>query len=141
MRNSKPNANLPMGGVRHAPVFNSGARLRLRLPFLDTKFAWEKAPMNEPVYILGAARTDFRRNLQREGKGLRDLIVEAGGAAMHDAGVDSHDVQCGVVGNFAAGLFAGQLHLGAFLTEIDARCAGCPRSTLKPRVPQAAWQC
>src|SRR5258706_12046113 len=82
--------------------------------------------MNEPVYILGAARTDFRRNLQREGKGLRDLIVEAGGAAMKDAGADPRDIQCGVVGNFAAGLFTGQLHLGAFLTEIDPRLRGLP---------------
>ena len=60
--------------------------------------------MNEPVYIAGAARTDFKRNLQREGKSLRHLIVEAGAAALADAGLEPRDVQAGVVGNFASGL-------------------------------------
>ena len=75
--------------------------------------------MNEPVYILGAARTDFKRNLQREGKSLRHLLVEAGAAALADAGLNPRDVQAGVVGNFASGLFTRQLHLGAWLMEID----------------------
>ncbi len=82
--------------------------------------------MNEPVYLLGAARTDFQRNLQREGKSLRHLIVEAGMAALADSGLDPGDVQAGVVGNFAAGLFTRQLHLGAFLTEIDPHLRGLP---------------
>ena len=34
--------------------------------------------MNEPVYILGGGRTDFKRNLKKEGKTIRDLITEAG---------------------------------------------------------------
>ena len=41
--------------------------------------------MNEPVYILGAGRTDFKRNLKKEGKALRDVIVEAGQKAIAEA--------------------------------------------------------
>jgi acetyl-CoA C-acetyltransferase len=82
--------------------------------------------MTEPVYILGAGRTDFRRNLRKEGRALRNLIVEAGRAAIADAGIAPADIDAGVVGNFAAGLFARQLHLGAFLTEIDEEMRGLP---------------
>ena len=82
--------------------------------------------MAEPVYILGAARTDFRRNLRKEGRALGDLIIEAGRAAIADARIAPAEIQSGVVGNFAAGLFTRQLHLGAFLTEIDDALRGIP---------------
>src|ERR1041385_7981610 len=82
--------------------------------------------MNEPVYIIGAARTDFKRNVKKEGKSLRDLILDAGRAALADAQIGPQGIQAGVVGNFAAGLFAKQLHLGAFLTEIDPALRGLP---------------
>ncbi len=82
--------------------------------------------MSQPVYILGVGRTDFKRHLQREGRGLRDVIVEAGAAAIADAGLNPQDIEAGVVGNFAAGLFAKQLHLGAFLLEIDPHLRGRP---------------
>ncbi len=82
--------------------------------------------MAEPVYVIGSARTDFARNLKREGKSLRDLIVEAGREAIEDAGILPGDVQAGVVGNFAAGLFTRQLHLGAMLTQIDESLRGIP---------------
>lgn len=82
--------------------------------------------MNEAVYVIGAARTDFRRNLRKEGKTIRDLIVGAGAAAIADAGIDAGAVQSAVVGNFAAGLFTRQLHLGAFVTEIDPALRGIP---------------
>ncbi len=36
------------------------------------------------------------------------------------------DIQSGVVGNFAAGLFTRQLHLGSMLTEIDESMRGIP---------------
>src|SRR5687768_10028781 len=78
------------------------------------------------VHLIGAARTDFKRNLRKEGKSLRDVIVEAGRGAIDDAGIAPADVQSGVVGNFAAGLFTKQLHLGAFLTEIDESLRGIP---------------
>src|SRR5258706_369324 len=82
--------------------------------------------MSEPVHILGAGRTDFKRNLRKEGKTIRNLIVEAGAAAIADAGIDPAAVEAAVVGNFAAGLFTQQLHLGAFVTEIDSALRGIP---------------
>ena len=82
--------------------------------------------MNEPVYIVGAGRTDFQRNLRKSGGTLRDLIVEAGTAAIVDARIAAKDVEAAVVGNFASGLFTGQLHLGAFVTEIDSALRGMP---------------
>jgi acetyl-CoA C-acetyltransferase len=82
--------------------------------------------MAVPVYVLGAGRTDFRRNFKKEGKTIRHIILEAAHAAIADAGIDPKDIDSGVVGNFASGLFTRQLHLGAFLTEIDGKLRGLP---------------
>jgi len=82
--------------------------------------------MSEPVYIIGVGRTDFRRNVRKEGKTIRSLIVEAGAAAIADAGIEPSAIGAAVVGNFAAGLFAHQLHLGAFMVEIDPALRGIP---------------
>jgi acetyl-CoA acetyltransferase len=81
--------------------------------------------MNE-VYILGAARTDFKRNLKKEGKTIRHVIVEAGKKAIDDAKVDPGEIQAGAVGNFNAGQFTKQLQLGAFIPEIDPKLRGIP---------------
>jgi acetyl-CoA C-acetyltransferase len=78
------------------------------------------------VYVIGSARTDFKRNLKKEGLALRDVIVEAGRGAIADAGVSPADVQAGVVGNFAGGMFTKQLHLGAMLLDIDEALRGIP---------------
>ena len=59
----------------------------------------------EPVYILGAGRTDFKRNLKKEGKALRHLIIEAGQAALKDAKIDPSHIEAATVGNFNAGQF------------------------------------
>jgi acetyl-CoA C-acetyltransferase len=82
--------------------------------------------MNEPVYILGAGRTDFKRNLRKEGKALRDVIKEAGQKALTDAKIDPGEIQAAAVGNFNAGQFTKQLHLGAFIPEIDEKLHGIP---------------
>ncbi len=82
--------------------------------------------MNEPVYILGAGRTDFKRNLKKEGKALRDVIKEAGRKALDDAKIDASEIQAAAVGNFNAGQFTKQLHLGAFVPEIDEKLHGIP---------------
>jgi acetyl-CoA C-acetyltransferase len=82
--------------------------------------------MNEPVYILGAGRTDFKRNLKKEGKALRDVIKEAGRKALDDAKIDPGEIQAAAVGNFNAGQFTKQLHLGAFIPEIDEKLHGIP---------------
>src|SRR5438128_1556332 len=82
--------------------------------------------MSQNVYVIGAGRTDFKRNLKKEGKTLRDIIVEAGGAAITDAGLQPADVQAGIVGNFAGGLYTRQLHLGSLLIDIDPALRGIP---------------
>jgi acetyl-CoA acetyltransferase len=82
--------------------------------------------MAEPVYVIGAGRTDFKRNFMKEGKTIRHIILEASRAALADAGIDPGDIDAGVVGNFAGGLFTRQLHLGAFITEIDDTLRGLP---------------
>jgi acetyl-CoA C-acetyltransferase len=81
--------------------------------------------MND-VYILGGGRTDFKRNLKKEGKTIRDLITEAGRKSIADAKIDAGEIQAGTVGNFNAGQFTKQLHLGAFLPEIDPKLRGIP---------------
>src|SRR6185503_2571 len=53
-------------------------------------------------------------------------ILEAAQAAILEAGIQPTDIQSGVVGNFASGLFTRQLHLGAFLTELDPGLRGIP---------------
>ena len=78
------------------------------------------------VYLLGGARTDFKRNLKKEGKGLKDLVVEVTRAALDATGLDAADIQAGVVGNFAGGLFTRQLHVGALLLEADPALRGIP---------------
>src|SRR5467141_3094205 len=81
--------------------------------------------MNE-VYILGGGRTDFKRNLKKEGKTIRHLIIEAGKKAIDDARIDPSEIQAGAVGNFNAGQFTKQLQLGAFIPEIDPKLRGIP---------------
>src|SRR5207248_5604426 len=80
----------------------------------------------EPVYILGGGRTDFKRNLKKEGKTIRDLITESGRKAIEDAKIDPAEIQAAAVGNFNAGQFTKQLHLGAFIPEIDPKLHGVP---------------
>ncbi|MBA3761991.1 MAG: hypothetical protein H0X04_01435 [Chthoniobacterales bacterium] len=80
----------------------------------------------EPVYILGAGRTDFKRNLKKEGKTIRDLVTEAGRKAIADAKIEPSEIQAAAVGNFNAGQFTKQLHLGAFVPEIDPALHGIP---------------
>src|SRR5213082_10659 len=82
--------------------------------------------MSEPVYILGGGRTDFKRNMKKEGKTIRHLIVEAGKKALEDAKIDAGEIQAGAVGNFNSGQFTKQLQLGAFIPEIDERLRGIP---------------
>src|SRR5437868_8202161 len=80
--------------------------------------------MSEPVYILGGGRTDFKRNLKKEGKTIRHLVVEAGKSALEDAKIDAGEIQAGAGGNFNAGQFTKQLQLGAFIPEIDPKLRG-----------------
>ena len=61
--------------------------------------------MAEPVYVIGAGRTDFKRNFKKEGKTIRHIILEAAQGAIAEAAIDPEDIQAGVIGNFASGLF------------------------------------
>jgi acetyl-CoA acetyltransferase len=81
--------------------------------------------MNE-VFILGGGRTDFKRNLKKEGKTIRHVIAEAGKKAIEDAKIDPGEIQAAAVGNFNAGQFTKQLHLGAFIPEVDPKLHGIP---------------
>jgi acetyl-CoA acetyltransferase len=82
--------------------------------------------MPNPVYVIGTGRTDFTRNLKKENKTLRDVIVEAASLALGDAGIDASEIQAGIVGNFASGLFTRQLHLGSYLTDVNSKLHGIP---------------
>src|SRR5437588_9363620 len=82
--------------------------------------------MSESVYILGGGRTDFKRNLKKEGKTIRHVIIEAGKKAIDDAKIDPGEIQAGAVGNFNPGQFTKQLQLGAFIPEIDPKSRGIP---------------
>src|SRR5881394_1429752 len=82
--------------------------------------------MSEPVYVLGGTRTDFKRNLKKEGKTIRHLIVEAGKKALEDAKIEAGEIQAGAVGNFNSGQFTKQWQLGAFIPEIDPKLRGIP---------------
>ncbi|PYI58693.1 MAG: thiolase domain-containing protein, partial [Verrucomicrobia bacterium] len=82
--------------------------------------------MSEAVYILGGGRTDFKRNLKKEGKAIRHIIIEAGKKAIEDAKIDPAEIQAGAVGNFNSGQFTKQLQLGAFIPEIDPKLRGIP---------------
>lgn len=82
--------------------------------------------MPETVYLIGAGRTDFKRNFKKEGKTLRDIIVETARETLKDAQISARDVQSGIVGNFAAGLFTRQLHLGSLLIDADEGLKGIP---------------
>ena len=80
----------------------------------------------QTVYLLGGSRTDFKRNLKKENKTLRDVIVEVARTAVAATGVEMGDIQAGVVGNFAGGLYTRQLHIGALLLEADDALRGIP---------------
>ncbi|MFH1834939.1 MAG: thiolase domain-containing protein [Methanobacteriota archaeon] len=83
------------------------------------------------VAIIGVGMTAFGEFWE---KGLRDLIVEAGGAAIADAGIEGADIDAGYVGSMSPGRFIGQEHIGALVadyvgltgipaTRVEAACA------------------
>ncbi len=82
--------------------------------------------MNNEVFVIGSGRTDFKRNFKKEGKTLRDIVVETTRETLKDAGIAASDVQSGVVGNFAGGLYTRQLHLGSLLVDADEGLKGIP---------------
>ena len=82
--------------------------------------------MSESVYIFGGGRTDFKRNLKKEGKTIRHIIIEAGKRRSMTRRLNPGEIQAGAVGNFNAGQFTKQLQLGAFIPEVDPKLRGIP---------------
>ena len=80
----------------------------------------------EPVYILGGGRTDFKRNLKKEGQDNPAHHYRGRKKAIDDAKIDPAEIQAGAVGNFNSGQFTKQLQLGAFIPEIDPKLRGIP---------------
>src|SRR5437870_12714073 len=73
----------------------------------------------ESVYILGGGRTDFKRNLKKEGRTIRHINIEAGKKAIEDGKIDREDSQAGADGNFNPGQSTKQLELRPLIPEID----------------------
>lgn len=90
--------------------------------------------MNEQVYILGGAQTDFERNWAKEGKNELALLREALSDGFRSVGLDDAEIRelnkenkiaC-FVGNFIAEHYINQGHLGALLTEVSPALYGVP---------------
>lgn len=90
--------------------------------------------MNDRVYVLGGAQTDFERNWTKEGKNVIALLKEVmdDGLYATQLGYDEiaslnkeNRVAC-FVGNFIAEKYVSQGHLGALLTEVNPAFYGVP---------------
>ena len=90
--------------------------------------------MNNKVYVLGGAQTDFERNWNKEGKNVIALLKEVISNAFADVKLTYEDIRrlnhenrvsC-FVGNFIAEEYIQQGHLGALLTEVDPAFYGVP---------------
>src|SRR6266705_701817 len=88
--------------------------------------------MSESVYILGGGRTVFKRNLKKEGKTIRHVIIEAGKKAIDDAKIDPGEIQAGAVGNFNSAR--------SFRRSIR-NCAASRRCTPRRRARPVRCQC
>ncbi len=66
------------------------------------------------VAVVGIGQTKFGELWD---KSLKDMIHEAGVAAISDAGIEKQDIESIYVGNMSAGRFSGQEHLGALAAE------------------------
>lgn len=92
--------------------------------------------MDNKVYILGGAQTDFERNWTKEGKNFIAMLKEAVADGFEDAGFSFEELSrlnkdnrvCAFVGNFIAEQYISQGHLGAFLTEVHPAFYGVPSS-------------
>lgn len=92
--------------------------------------------MNNKVYILGGAQTDFERNWTKEGKNFIAMLKEVVADGFEEAGFSFEELTrlnkdnrvCAFVGNFIAEQYISQGHLGAFLTEVHPAFYGVPSS-------------
>jgi acetyl-CoA C-acetyltransferase len=70
--------------------------------------------MSSTAHIIGAGRTAFGVL----GRSADDLLAEATGRAIADAGIAPADLDAVIVANFVAGPAVGQLHLSSLLTSL-----------------------
>jgi acetyl-CoA C-acetyltransferase len=82
--------------------------------------------MSQGVWVLGGYRTDFARNLAREGIEFDGLTAEVVRGTLDDARVRATDVGCVHVANAFGQLFTGQGHLGAMPATVEPDLAGLP---------------
>lgn len=71
------------------------------------------------VVVVGVGMTKFGEHWNKQ---LRDLFVEAGKEALEDARMDRRDIQALFIGNFSAGSWVSQEHLGPLMAEYMSLC-------------------
>ena len=81
---------------------------------------------SSPVAIRGTWRSDFARNLTREGNDVSNLMAEAVDSTLDAAGIAPSDVESIHVGNAFGGLYNGQAHLGALASQVEPELWGVP---------------
>ena len=79
------------------------------------------------VAIVGVSQTKFGELWD---KSFRDLVVEAGVEAIHDANMSGEDIDAMYIGNMSGGLFVGQEHIGALIAE-DSGLAPIPATRVE----------
>ncbi len=90
--------------------------------------------MDNEVYVLGGAQTDFQRNWTKEGKNVIALLRENIFDALDNVNISKDEIQklnkenkiAIFVGNFIAENYINQGHLGALLTLVDPCFYGVP---------------
>ena len=78
------------------------------------------------VYVIGGYQTDFARNWTKENKHFSALMRESVLGALNVCKIEPEEIESAHVGNFAAGLYCMQGHLGAFFTEVHPAFSGLP---------------
>ena len=78
------------------------------------------------VNIAGTWRSDFSRNLRRDGHDVADLTREAVAGVLDDAGIGPSAIESIHVGNAFGGLYNGQTHLGAMPATVEPALWGVP---------------
>ncbi len=76
--------------------------------------------------ILGTWRSDFARNLRKEGHDVADLMREAVHGTLAAAGVGPHEIESIHIGNAFGGQYIGQTHLGAMPASVEPGLWGVP---------------
>lgn len=82
--------------------------------------------VTDGVWVLGGHRSDFARNVTREGGGFDTLTAELVAGTLDDAGLGPRAIETVHVANAFGQLFAGQGHLGAMPATVEPALAGRP---------------